>query len=298
VSLEFVRPGSIEEAIAILERGGDDAKVVAGGTAVVIMLKEGFIAPNLLVDVSRISTMRGIHDDGDGLRIGAATTIHEVLTSPVVRARFPELVSMLGRVATIRIRSRITLGGNLAHGDSRLDPAAFLPALDAEVRLVGPGGERWLPVADLFVDELTTAIQPAELLVEIRIPDPGSTSRVTYRKLVGQTQDDYGVVNVAARIDLEGETCRDARIVLGAVASTPIRVPEAEALLRDARPSADLIDQAADLARAAADPVDDLRGSAAYKADMIVVEVRRALTALAGDLAGPPPASGAGGAGR
>jgi carbon-monoxide dehydrogenase medium subunit len=294
MSLDYMRAGTTEDAIAALIRGGEDAKVVAGGTALVLMLQEGFIAPRFLVDIGRIAALGGIRDEGDAAIIGATTTLWQVMTSPLVGRMLPVLTGALGRVATVRIRSVATLGGNLAHGDPRLDPAAVLLALDASVRLIGPDGERWLRIDELFVDELTTAIGAAELLVEIRIPYPDPASRLTYRKLVGQTMDDYGVVNVAARLDVVDGRCRDARLVLGAVAATPIRVPAAEAVLRGAAIGPAVIAEAAELAREAADPVGDLRGSAGYKRDMVAVEVRRALSALAGGSTGRVTPAGRG----
>jgi carbon-monoxide dehydrogenase medium subunit len=292
MSLDYVRPATLDDAIATLVGWGEDAKVLSGGTALVLMLQEGLIAPRCVVDIGRIAGLAGIRDDGDAAVVGATTTLWHVMTSPLVGRRIPVLASALGRVATVRIRSVATIGGNLAHGDPRLDPAAVLLALDASVRLAGPDGERWLPLEELFVDELTTAIGAAELLVEIRIPYPDPSSRMTYRKLVGQTMDDYGVVNVAARLDIEDGRCRDARLVLGAVAATPIRVPASEAALRGAAIGPAVIAEAVELAREAADPVGDLRGSAGYKLDMVAVEVRRALTELAGAPSGPAMTAG------
>jgi aerobic carbon-monoxide dehydrogenase medium subunit len=279
----YLRPASLDEAVSTLDRLGDDAKVLAGGTTLVLLLQEGFVAPDWLVEIGRLEALRGIREESGHVVIGAATTQWEVESSALVRARLPVLAATVARVATVRIRSMATLGGNVVHGDPRLDPAAVLLALDAVVRLKGVDGERRLALGDFFVDELETAIEPGELLVAIEVPWPADGSRSTYRKLVGQTTDDYGTVNVAARIDLDetGEQCRDARLVLGGVGPTPIRVHAAEAVLRDGGINRETIREAADLARQAADPVDDLRGSAAFKRDLVAVEVRRALESLA-----------------
>ncbi len=277
----FLRARSTEEAIDALTRFGEDAKVLAGGTALAIMLQEGFVAPECLVEVGRIDALRGIREEADELVIGAATTLWDVERSPAVRERIPVLASTVRRVATVRIRSMATLGGNLSHGDPRLDPATLLLALGATVTLEGPSGRRRLPLDELFVDELTTAIGDDEILIDVRVPSPAETGRSTYRKLTGQTIDDYGIVNVAASVDIDaGGRCRDPRLVLGAVAATPIRVLAAETVLDGGTLDAGTIAEAAELAREAADPVDDLRGSAAYKRDVLGVEVRRALEEL------------------
>lgn len=287
MSPAFLRAGSVPEALDALAKYGEDAKVIAGGTALVIMLQEGFVAPECLVGVGRIESLRGVREETDELVIGAATTLWELETSPVVRRRLPLLVETLRKVATVRIRSMATLGGNLSHGDPRLDPATLLLALGASVSLEGPSGRRRIPLEELFVDELTTALADDELLVAVHVPHITSTSRVTYRKLVGQTVDDYGIVNVGALVALDADgRCSEARLTLGAVASTPIRVPAAEAALRGTALSESVIAEAAELARAAADPVDDLRGSAAFKRDLVAVEVRRALESLASDFGG------------
>lgn len=279
----FLRARSAEEAIDALVRYGEDAKVLAGGTALVIMLQEGFVTPGCLVEISRIEALAGVAEAADKLVIGAATTLWDVEASPVVQRRLPVLAQTVRRVATVRIRSMATIGGNLSHGDSRLDPATLLLALGASVSLEGPSGRRDLPLEELFVDELTTAIADDELLVEVHVPCPPSTSRAVYRKLVGQTIDDYGIVNVAACLDFDAwGRCREARLVLGAVAATPVRVRAAEALLTGQTLGRAVIAEAAEVAREAADPVDDLRGSAAFKRDVVAVEVRRALESLSG----------------
>ena len=278
----FLQPETTAEAIEALDRFRDDAKILAGGTALVIMLQEGFVAPLCLVDVGRIAELRGVTEDRDELLIGAATTLWDVEAAPAVRRRLPVLAETLRRVATVRIRSMATLGGNLSHGDPRLDPAALLLALGASVTLKGPSTRRRIPLEELFVDELTTSIADDELLVSVHVPYPAPGSRTTYRKLVGQTVDDYGIVNVGVHVGFdENGRCREARVVLGAVAATPVRVAEAEAALRGTALETDVISAAAELAREAADPVEDLRGSSAFKRDLVAVEVRRALEAVA-----------------
>lgn len=293
MTITYLRPQTAGEAIEALGRWGDDAKVVAGGTALVIMLQEGFVAPSCLVEVARIEELRGVEEAADELVVGAATTLWDLEASPAVRRRLPVLAETLHRVATVRVRSMATIGGNLAHGDPRLDPATLLLALGGSVTLRGPSGERRIPLEDLFVDELTTSLADDELLVSIHVPFLLDGSHAAYRKLVGQTVDDYGIVNVGVRVDLDDlGRCDEVRLVLGGVGATPMRAPDAEAVLRGTALEPAAVAEAAELARGTADPVDDLRGSADFKRALVAVEVRRALESVASAAADGRDAAG------
>jgi carbon-monoxide dehydrogenase medium subunit len=276
---EYRAPETLSEAVALLSEHGDDAKLIAGGTALVIMMRQELVQPAVLVDLRRVPGLRGIERTGDALVVGALTTHRELERDPLIRSLTPALTETFSRVATIRVRNMATLGGNLVHGDPNLDPPVALLALDASVRLVGPDGERVLPLDGFFIDYYETAIKPDEILTSIEIPFMPRRSRASFLKFTPRTQDDYGTVTVAVRLtaDRFGRSVEDVRIALGAVGSTCLRATDAEAVLRGQRPGDPAFREAAALARAQTDPISDLRGSAEYKRDMAEVFVRRAL---------------------
>jgi carbon-monoxide dehydrogenase medium subunit len=276
---EYRAPETLSEALALLAEHGDDAKLIAGGTALVILMKQDLVQPAVLIDLRQVPGLNRIAADDEALAIGALTTHRDMERAPLVRSVSPALSETFSKVATIRVRTMATLGGNLVHGDPSLDPPVTLLALGASVRLVGPDGERTLPLDELFVDYYETAIEPTEILTEIQIPFLPRRSRATFLKFTPRTQDDYGTVTVAVRLtaDRSGSSVEDVRIALGAVGPTCLRAIEAEAALRGQRLGDPAFREAAALARDAADPISDLRGTAEYKRDMVEVFVRRAL---------------------
>jgi carbon-monoxide dehydrogenase medium subunit len=296
---DFAAPSSLQDVFALLEQHGDDARLVAGGTALIIMMKQGLLRPELLVSMGRVPGLNGIEamalpppslpssiegatgaSPNGGLRIGALATHYEVETSPLVRERCPVLSETLHHVATVRIRNVGTLGGNLAHADPNQDPPVTLIALDASVELASAAGDRVIPVEELFTDYYETVLRPGEMLRAIRVPGLPPRSVAVYRKFLPRTADDYATVAVAARLtfDPSGERCEDVRLALGSVGSTPIRARRAEAVLRGQPLTEDAIRAAAAIVPSEVDPLDDIRGSADYKRDMAEVWTRRALT--------------------
>lgn len=282
-------PGTVEDALALLAEHGDEAHVVAGGTSVVLLLKNRLIEPSVLVDLRRVPGLRGVVATGGGLAIGPMTTLREIERSPVVRQHAPVLADACGRVATVRIRNQATLGGNVLHADPASDPPPALLVLDAVAVLRGPGGTREVPLDGLFTDVFETAIAPGELMTELRIPALPAGARAVYLPFQPRTVDDYATVAVAARLDLAGGRIAGARVALGAVGPTPFRVPAAEAALAGAAAdaanpaTAAAIEAAAAAAEEAADPTDDARGSADYKRAMVRIHVARALRGLLED---------------
>ena len=280
----YRRPGTIEEALALLREHGDEAHVLAGGTALTLLRKQGLIEGGVIVDLDAIRGLDTISRlPQGGLTIGAMATLRRVETNPLVLAEVPALAAVVGRVATIRIRNQATLGGNLAHADPAQDPPPILIVLDAQVEVAGTDGRRLEPVERLFVDVFETSLAAAELLVAVRVPRPSRTSRIGYEKFLPRTADDYATVAVAARLDLGDDgTVADARIALGGVAGTPLRVREAESLLRGTCLDDLPVDAVADAVRAGVDPVDDARGSAGYKREMAGVWTARLIRRLSG----------------
>ena len=296
-AFRYARPATLEEAIGLLADADGETHLMAGGTSLALLMKNGLVSDGLIVDLGRIPGLDDIRvADGGGLEIGALASLRSVERDSVVRQRQPALADAVARVATVRIRNQGTLGGNLAHADPAQDPPAMLLALDAEVEVRGPRGARTLPLGDLFVDVFETSLAPDEILTTVRVPAPAPGSRARYEKFLPRTADDYATVSVAARVTLDGDSIRDARVVVGAAGPTPIRVTAAENALRG-RPTNDVdLEAVAAAARDAVDPVDDVRGSADYKREMAGVWAARAVGRLLAD--GADGTDGTGGAAR
>ena len=281
IDFEFHSPLSLEAALELLERHGDDARLIAGGTALVLQMKQRFAQPGHVIGLRQLAHSDGLGaiDASDGeLRIGALCTLKQLEDSPLLRERIPLLAETVSRVATRRIRSMATVGGALVNGDPNQDPPPTLIALGASVELTSSSGQRVCPVEDLSVDYYETDVRPGEVLTSLIVPVPASATVGAYLKFLPRTADDYATVSVAAVLSLgDGGACREARIVLGAVGTTPIRARAAEELLTGQEPIDDVIRAAAATVPEAVDPLDDFRGSSDYKREMAGVFTRRAL---------------------
>jgi aerobic carbon-monoxide dehydrogenase medium subunit len=274
----FETPTSLDEALEMLESFGEDARPMAGGTALVNFLKQGLITAEHLVSLEHVPGMAQITSQPDGLHIGALTRHRDVETSPTVKAHAPLLAEVYGRVATVRIRNMATVGGGLAHADPAQDPPLGLLALEASVRLVSRSGARIVAVGELFTNYYETVIQPAELLTEVIVPPQPSGAHATYLKFLPRSEDDYATVAVAALAEVQDGICQRLRVAIGAAAPTPIRAIAVEDALQGKPITAATIQAAAEAVAAEVDPLDDFRGPADYKRDMAVVFTRRALT--------------------
>jgi len=266
---ELHRARSVDEARELLERHGEDAAVLCGGSELLLLLKLGYASFGHLVDISGIDELGGIRADDGTLVIGATATHRAIERSPLVLERLPALAAMERGVANIRVRNVGTLGGNLCFSDPHSDPATFLLALDAEVEW----GARRAPLAEFLVGPYETLLGPGELLRAIRVAIPTVDLRVAHRKLAFHERP-AATVTCAVRVR-NGEVA-EARIVAGSVGPRPVRASEAEVRLVGAstRDEAALAD-AADMAAEAAGPVDDANGSADYKAQLVRVLVER-----------------------
>jgi len=290
-ALEYEAPSTVDEVLALRAAHGEDAHLLAGGTSVVLLMKNRLIEPRMLVDLRRVSELRETSFGPGGLVIGAGVTLREVERSPIVRAHAAVLSDATAHVATVRIRNQATLGGLIVHADPASDPPPALLVLDAIALVAGPDGRREVPLDGFFTDVFETSLGGDELLIAIRIPALAAGARAVYLPFQPRTVDDYATVAVAARLDVDGGAVTGARLALGAVAPVPLRVPDAEAALvgvaarlGDAGTEA-AIERAATLAVDASDPTDDVRGSADYKRAMLAVHVRRALRGLLGGTA-------------
>ncbi len=275
----YVPAASLEEAVGVLARHGDEAHLLAGGTSFVLLLQQGLVDPGVVVGLSSVPGLNTIERDGAGqLRIGAMATLGRIEGDPLVRDALPCLSEVVGRVATVRIRNQATIGGNLAHADPAQDPPPILLALDAVVEAIGPSGRRTIPLDSFFVDVFETALAPGEILTAVRVAAPSPAIRFATVKFLPRTVDDFATVTVAVRIDPSPDgRVADLRIALGAVAPVPLRAVAAENAIRGHVPDEALLAGAAELARDAVDPFDDVRGSADYKREMTRVWTLRAL---------------------
>ncbi len=270
MSYELHAARTVDDATALLARLGEDATVLAGGTAFALLWKQGLIRPAHVVDIHALAELRGISRLADGgLRIGALATHREAERDPHVHAYCPALADTFAHVATIRVRNQATVGGNLAHADPAQDPPVMLLALDAVAVARSARGERRIPLAALFVDQLATSLEPDELITEVVLPPLAGGTRAVYRKFLPRTADDYATVSVAVMRSPDGAT----RVALGSVASTPVRAAACERALSGGASAAD----AARLVDEAIDPLDDARGPASYKRRMARVWTERAL---------------------
>jgi len=273
----LIEPASLDEASHVLATD-EEARVIAGGTALLVMMKLGVYIPSTLVNLLKLDGLREVTYSADGLRVGALASIHDVERHPAVLEHYPILASACHVVANIRIRNLATIGGNVAHADYQSDPPTALLALDASVELTGPGGRRDVPLDDFLIASYETAIQPGEILTAVRIPPPPPGAVGRYLKFTTRSSEDRPSVGVAVLARTANGTLDDLRVVVGAVSSRPIRIREAEAAARGSAPNAELIAAIARSAADAVDPIEDLRGSVDYKRRLTEVLTRRLLT--------------------
>jgi aerobic carbon-monoxide dehydrogenase medium subunit len=279
---EYVEPETLDEALATLAEDPDDTLVMAGGTALVILMKQDLVRPARVIGLRRIAQLRDVGPADAGLALGALATHAALARAPEVRAHAAALASTFAAVATVRIREQATLGGNLAHADPAQDPPVTLLALDGVAVARSTRGSRRIPLDALFVDVFETSLEPDELLLHVELPALPPGARATYRKFLPGTLDDYATVSVAAVVATDPDgICTHARIALGAAGPIPLRARDAERALTGRRLDDPAIREAAALAAAATDPFDDLRGSAEYKRAMAAVWTERALRAVA-----------------
>lgn len=278
-SPQLLQPRSLPEALELLGRYGDDAKVVAGATALTIMLRQRLIQPAALVSIGGLPGMDTIERTDGGLRIGALATHRMVELSPVVRRELPVLASAFGRVANVRVRNAATVGGVLAEADYASDPPAVFLALDAEVEASGPNGTRTIPAAEFFLGFYETALGADELVTGVTVPIPPDGTGAVYEKFVTRSSEDRPCLGVAAvvRLGPDDRTCEDLRVAIGAATETPQRFPEFEARARGQELNEELAATIAERYAESVDPLSDLRGSAWYRREMVRVWVRRAL---------------------
>lgn len=275
---EYLAPKTVDEALSMLSEYKEEAKIFAGGQSLLVIMKQGLLANEYLVDVKGISALDYInYDKGEGLVIGALTTHRAIEKSPVIRKEFRVLSEMEGTLATIQNRNWGTIGGNLCHGDPAGDPAPVFIVLKAKLKLASLGRERIIDMEEFSKDYLEVDLEPVEMLTEIQVPTPLPHTGVAYEKLMVQ-EGDTAIVGVAVAITLSSGDgiCQEARIALSNASSVPLMVREAEERLKGKVINDDLLAEAGQVASSEADPTSDVHGSAEYRREMVKVLVRRA----------------------
>jgi len=283
----YLAPESIEEAVSLLGRYDGKARVIAGGTDLMVQIKDRVIKPEYVVDIENIPGLDYVeYDEGSGLRIGALTSIRALEKSAELRQRYPVITQAAGRLGTVAIRNVATVGGNLCNAMPSAEMSQALVALSAKVKVVGPEGERVVNLEDFFTGVGTTVLKKGEVLVEIQVPVLQSGTYGMYMRHSIRESLDLAIINVAVVITLEpGDgKCKGVKIVVGAVAPTPMRARKAEYVLRGKKIDEALIVEAARVASEEAHPREgSVRGSAEYKKEMVKVYTGRAIRGAIGN---------------
>jgi CO/xanthine dehydrogenase FAD-binding subunit len=275
-AFDYHRVERVEDALDRLAELGEDAKVLAGGQSLVPMMNFRLVRPPALVDITRIPDLRYVARDGDVLRVGALTLHHEVetLRDPDLVAGYELLPRAARWVGHYPIRTRGTFGGSVAHADPSAEWCMLAVLLDATIVVTGPQGEREIPAGDFFLGFFTTALEPGELLVEVRFPRPRPHAAL---QEFARRHGDFAIVAAAVALDVDGDRVSGARVVVGGVDEIPLRVEDAERVLEGAAPGGEAFAEAGRAAAAAVDPAGDVHGSAEYRRELTDVLVRRAL---------------------
>ena len=273
----YVAARSVNEAIELLSKHGEDAKLLAGGHSLIPAMKLRLASPRLLVDLGQVPGLSGVKVEGETLVIGALTLHADIASSDLVRQRVPGLAEAASVIGDMQVRNRGTIGGSIAHADPGADFPVILTALNASLVLESASGSRTIAADDFFVDFFTTALAPNEVLTEIRVPLPPSDAGTAYAKL-GHPASGYVVVSAGALLvrDSSGK-CASARLALGGMGGRPLRATAAEAALKGQALTAEAIAAAAAKAGEGADPDEDTYASAEYKRHMATVYAREAI---------------------
>ena len=276
-SFEYLAPKTIPDAVALLQKHGDEAKILAGGHSLIPAMRLRLAEPGYLIDISGIGGLDYIQEESGQLRIGAMTCEAALEESEIVRSQYPLILDTAKMIADPSVRNMATGGGNLAHGDPANDHPATMLALRASVIAEGPNGTREIKIDNFFPDFFTTALSEDEILTEIRIPTPPSASGGAYLKIERKVGD-YAAAAVACQLNIDSSgSIENIGLGLTNVGSTPIRATSAEELLNRKKPDENLLAEAGRLAAADSEPMEDLRGSAEYKIALVNELTQRAI---------------------
>ena len=280
-SFDLLQPRSLAEAVEMLATHGDDARALGGGTTLIILMKQRALYYPYLVDLQTIPGLNEIKNEGDGVRIGALVTHRMVELSPAIRQAFPVVVEAFSHIGNVRVRETASVGGNLAHADYRLDPPPPLLVLGAEVTAFGPKGSRVIALKNFFRGMYETALEPGELLVDVKIPKMPAKSRAVYLRFSTLSANDWPCLGVAAFMTKENGRCKELRLALGGVSATPLLIDGLD-FVKDQSLDSGLIDKVLTRVDALISPSSDLRGSEWYKRRVAKVFVGRAIEQLNG----------------
>lgn len=274
---EYLKPSSIGEAIALLQQYGEDAKLLAGGQSLVPMMKLRIARPKVLIDIHRIADLNFIHEEAGQIRCGAMTRHGQIEESELIQNKIPMLSEAADAIGDAQVRNRGTLGGGLVEADPAGDYGAVVLALDAQMKCVSPRGERVIPAADFFTFAYTTALESDEILSEIIFPLPISNSAGAYLKLE-RVAGDFAIAGAAMQVALDGNgACSTIGVGVTGAAAVPQKAVLVESLLLGKKITPELIDEAGRLIQEGAEPIEDTRGSAAYKKKALGAILRRAI---------------------
>lgn len=276
----YIRPTSLEQALAFLSNANGEVRPLAGGTDLIPQMKEGVKTPPWVMDIKAIPEMNRLEFDLQGaLHLGAAVSCSDIASTPEVGEKFPLLRQTTSLIGGLQIQYRASVGGNICNAAPSADSAAALLCYGATIHIAGPKGERKVPVENFFSGPGKTVLSPQELVVEIELPAPPSRSAGFYMRFTPREEMDIAIAGVASFITLngKGKRCKEARIALSAVAPTPWRARKAEAILSGKILTADILEQASQQAAAEAQTISDIRGSAEYRRHLVQVLTRRTL---------------------
>lgn len=271
----YLRPSNVSEALAMLQEHADDCKIICGGQSLLIVMRQGLVTPEYVIDIKGLNELNYINYDArGGLKMGATTTHRAIEKSPVAKEKYPVLVDMEEKLASIQVRNWGTIGGNLAHADAAGDPAPVLIAMNGSIKVASASGERLISLDEFYTDLFETAMNHDEMIIEVQVPARPPKSATTYQKF-NLLDSDQGIVAVAATITLDGDVCKDARIALGNAAATTIRSKEAEKVLIGAKFDNTIFEKAGEASAAECEPVADIHASEEYRRHLVKVLTKR-----------------------
>lgn len=274
---EYFAPKTLKEALSLLEEHADDCKIICGGQSLLVLMRQGLVAPSTVIDIKGLSELDYIkYDDNEGMKIGATTTHRAIEKSETIKKYFPVLSKMENRLASIQTRNRGSIGGNICHGDPAGDPAPVLIALGASLKLSSIHGDRIVKVDEFYTDYFETIMEHNELLTEIQIPPTAPFTGSAYSKF-NIISSDMATISAAVSITLDGNggACKDVRVALGALAPTAKRSPKAEDVLRGNNITDALLAQAGEMAATETEPLSDIHASADYRRELCKIWVKR-----------------------
>ena len=271
----YLRPTKVKEALDLLSAHKDDCKVICGGQSLLILMRQGLVTTDYLIDIKRVAELNYVNWDAKaGLTIGATTTHRTIEKSSLIQEKYRVLSDMETKLASIQVRNWGTIGGNVCHGDAAGDPAPVLMTLGATLKLGNAAGTRVMPIEEFYTDLFETALKEDELLLEIQIPTPAPRTGSAYEKF-NLLSSDQGIIAVAASITLNGKTCKSARIALGNEAPTAMRAKRAEEMLAGQKLADDLLEKVGQAAAEDCEPIADIHASADYRRHLVSVFTKR-----------------------